>query len=208
MTGIAPRNTSPRRVSRACAKWIWLTVACQIAWLGCIRKPPAAPASPQPPPEPLIQVPPGCLADLSGTYVHGQNPSYRYLASDDGGTLFIAVERSRSDAGVAQMDANPVSVSLSRTAKGFVGETQAVLFVATGRACPVDFPTEIIACEDAGLILKSAISSAVDESCQPSQAPAHTVMAEHRLARAPASLPSQPAPSSTDAGADAAKDSP
>ena len=193
-------------MSRACAKWIWLTVACQIAWLGCIRKPPAAPASPQPPPEPLIQVPPGCLADLSGTYVHGQNPSYRYLASDDGGTLFIAVERSRSDGGVTRTEANPVSVSLSRTAKGFVGETQAVLFVATGRACPVDFPTEIIACDDAGLLLKSAISSAVDESCQPSQAPAHTVMAEHRLARAPASLPPQPAPSPADAGADAAQE--
>jgi hypothetical protein len=193
-------------VSRAFAKWIWLTVACQVGWLGCIRKPPAPPASPPSPPGPPIQVPPGCLADLSGTYVHGQNPTYRYLASDDGGTLFIAVERSRSDAGVPRLDANPVSVSLSRTPKGFIGETQAVLFVATGRACPVDFPTEIIACDDAGLILKSAISSAVDESCQPSNAPAHTVMAEHRLARAPAS--SLPVPSSADAGAEAAQDSP
>ena len=189
------------------SKWIWLTVACQIGWLGCIRKPPVAPASLPPPPEPLIQVPPGCLADLSGTYVHGQNPSYRYLASDDGGTLFIAVERSGSDGGLRRTEANPVSVSLSRTAKGFVGETRAVLFVATGRACPVDFPTEIIACDDAGLILKSAISSAVNESCQPSQAPTHTVLAEHRLARAPESLPPQPAPSSADAGADAAQDS-
>ena len=193
-------------MSRACSKWIWLTVACQVGWLGCIRKPPAAPASP-PPHQPLIQVPPGCLADLSGIYVHGQNASYRYLASDDGGTLFIAVERSRSDAGVARMDPNPVSVSLSRTAKGFVGETHAVLFVATGRACPVEFPTEIIACDDAGLMLKSAISSAVDESCQPSQAPAHTVMAEHRLARAPPTPPPQPAASSADAGENAAQDS-
>ncbi len=191
-------------MSRACSKWIWLTAACQVGWLGCIRKPPAAPASP--PPEPLIQVPPGCLADLSGIYVHGQNASYRYLASDDGGTLFIAVERSRSDAGVTRMEPNPVSVSLSRTAKGFAGETQAVLFVATGRACHVEFPTEIIACDDAGLMLKSAISSAVDESCQPSKAPAHAVMAEHRLARVPPSPLAQPAASSADAGADATQE--
>lgn len=140
------------------------------------------------------------MADLSGSYVHAQNPSYSYLAHDDGGALFIAVERGWADAGSPRSDPNPVSVSLFRTARGFVGQTDAVLFVATGRACPVTFPTEILACEDAGLTLRSAISSAVDESCEPSQAAAHGVMAEHRLVRAPSTrvLPQQPG--SADAG--------
>ncbi len=211
MTLVEAPQYKSRCVSTACLKWISLTVACQVGWFGCIRKPPPPPPAPPRPPAPVIRVPAGCLENLSGAYVHSQNPSYNYLATDDGGTLLIAVERSRSDAGTPRTDAHPISVSLMRTPKGFVGETQAVLFVATGRACPVDFPTEIIACDDAGLMIKSAVSSAVDESCQPSQAAAHAVMAEHRLVRAlptpPAPPPPPPPQSPPDAGVESPQDS-
>ena len=146
------------------------------------------------------------MADLSGSYVHAQNPSYGYLAHDDGGTLFIAVDRGTADAGSPRSDPNPVSVSLFRTPRGFLGQTDAVPFVATGRACPVSFPTEIIACEDAGLTLRSAVSSAVDESCEPSQAPAHRVMAEHRLVRAQSAPALPQRAGSADAGEGAAEE--
>jgi hypothetical protein len=145
----------------------------------------------------MIHVPAGCLDDLSGAYVHALNPSFHYLASDDGGTLLLAMERSHGDAGLGRPEPNLISVSLSRTAKGFVGETQATVFVTSGRTCPVDFPTELVGCEDGGLVLKSAVSSAVDESCRPSQGSAHSPMVEHRLIRA---APRAPA-SSADAGA-------
>jgi hypothetical protein len=214
LTLVAAPQYKFRRVSTACFKWISLTLACQVGWFGCIRKPPPPPRAPPRAPEPVIRVPAGCLEDLSGAYVHSQNPNYNYQATDDGGTLLIAVERGRSDAGVPRTESNPISVSLVRTPKGFVGETQAMLFVATGRACPVDFPTEIIACDDAGLMIKSAVSSAVDESCQPSQAPGHAVMAEHRLIRAlptPAASPSpppSPSPSPPQSSPDAGMESP
>ncbi len=139
-------------------------------------------------------MPDGCTGDLSGKYIHALNPSYSYLGIDDGGTLLLTVERSHSDAGPSRTDSNPISVSLSRTPKGFVGETHAMLFVASGHTCPVEFPTEITGCEDGGLLLKSAVSSAVDESCRPSQAVAHAVMAEHRLVRTLAPTPPDAGP--------------
>jgi len=147
----------------------------------------------------VIRVPNGCLNDLSGTYVHALNPSFNYLAADDGGTLFMVLERTHGDAGISKPDSNPISVSLSRTANGFVGQARAMVYVAGGRSCSVDFPTELVKCEPGGLLLKSAVGGAVnDESCQPSQARDHSVMAEHRLIRTSTPVPA----SSLDAGLD------
>ena len=216
-----------KRLNHPCPRWFWLGLSLCV-WLGCIRKPPAAPSPPGAPPPPPIRVPPGCLDDLSGSYVHALNPSYNYLGTDDGGTLFLAVERAHGDAGAGRQDSNPISISLSRTPRGFLGETRANVFVTSGRICAVDFPTELVGCDDGGLVLKSAMSrnvdescraspaaltgcedggpssksatsGAADESCRSSQAGSRLPMAEHRLVRAAA--PAPPA-SPVDAGND------
>jgi hypothetical protein len=57
--------------------------------VACARPTPVAPPAPPPPPN----VPVGCLADLSGSWVHATDPSYRYEATDDGGTLTLVVSR-------------------------------------------------------------------------------------------------------------------
>jgi len=146
----------------------------------------------------VIRVPSGCLSDLSGTYVAALNPTFNYLAADDGGTLSMAVER-QGDAGVSKPDSNPISVTLSRTANGFVGQTRAVVYVISGLSCSVDFPTELVRCEDGGLLLRSAMSNAVaPENCRPSLAGDHWMMAEHRLIRISGPPPAGPG----DAGSD------
>jgi hypothetical protein len=62
-----------------------------LAVVGCQRPPPPAPTPP--PPAPSVVVPDGCLVDLSGDWVHATDPTYRYLATDDGGTLSLTVVR-------------------------------------------------------------------------------------------------------------------
>jgi hypothetical protein len=57
--------------------------------VACARPTPVAPPPPPPPPN----VPAGCLGDLSGAWVHATDPSYRYDATDDGGTLTLVVSR-------------------------------------------------------------------------------------------------------------------
>jgi hypothetical protein len=48
-----------------------------------------------------VLVPPGCLADLSGPWVHADDPTWRYDGVDDGGTLTLLVTRTEAlvDAG-------------------------------------------------------------------------------------------------------------
>jgi len=99
--------------------------------------------------------------------------------------------------------------------------------------CSVDFPTEVVGCEDGGLVLKSATSrnvdescraspaaltscedggppsksatsTAVDEACRASPAGSRLPMAEHRLIRAAAPVPANP----PDAGDDSPPTSP
>ena len=67
-----------------------------------------------------------------------------------------------------------------------------MMFVTTGRTCSVDFPTELIACDDGGIVLKSSVSSNVDESCRHSQAGSHLPMAEHHLIRSAAPVSPKP----------------
>jgi hypothetical protein len=97
-----------------------------------------------------------------------------------------------------------------------------MVFVTSGRICSVDFPTELVGCEDGGIVLKSAMSrnvdescraspaaltgcedggpasksapsTAVDESCRSAPAGSRLPMAEHRLIRAAAPAPVNPA---------------
>ena len=139
-------------------------------------------------PLPSVQVPPGCQRDLSGTYAHAQRPEFRYLARDDGTTLTMSVERVRADAGSAD-GGSRVSITLARTPRGFVGQARATAFVSTGQPCPVEFFTEVIACDEAALLLRSAATTAVDESCRAPPSAVHAAMMEHRLIRESAPQP-------------------
>ena len=128
----------------------------------------------QPPPPPPIRVPPGCESSQAGEYHHAENPAFRYYGEDDGGTLSLAVVRARPDGGTEPPDAGAPSIILQRTPQGFVGETRATGFTGSGVPCPVVFPTEVVTCADAGLTLRAAASTSIDEGCRtaPSGAPA------------------------------------
>ncbi|RKH28237.1 hypothetical protein, partial [Corallococcus sicarius] len=107
-----------------------------------------------------------CERNQSGDYHHAQNPAFRYLGQDDGSTLSLAVVRAWADGGVESADAGSVGIVLRRTPDGFVGETRATGFTGSGTPCPVAFPTEAVACTDAGLTLRAASSTAIDEGCR------------------------------------------
>lgn len=82
---------------------------------------------------------------------------------------------------------------LARTPDGFVGKVRSTQFVATGQACPVEFFTRVLACDEAGLLLRSAAGAAVDESCRQPAGGGHAALMEHRLIR-------EPTPAAADAG--------
>jgi hypothetical protein len=130
-----------------------------------------------------VKVPPGCERNQAGEYHHAQNPAFRYLGEDDGGTLSLAVVRAYADGGVESADAGSVSIVLQRTPGGFVGETRATGFSGSGAPCPVAFPTEAVACTDAGLTLRSVSSTAIDEGCRPAASGAPAVRLEQQLLR-------------------------
>jgi hypothetical protein len=113
-----------------------------------------------------VRVPPGCEQDQAGEYHHADNPAFRYLGEDDGGTLTLALVRAQDGATEAS-DGGTVAIVLSRTPDGFVGETRATGFSAAGTPCPVAFPTEVTACDPASLTLRSAASTAIGEDCRP-----------------------------------------
>ncbi len=132
------------------------------ALLACpSRTPPGGPAEP-------VRIPPGCERSQAGEYHHVGNPAFRYLAEDDGRTLSLTVVRSRADGGVGgSPDAGAISVVLARTPRGFVGETRATGFNAAGSPCPARFPTEVTACANDSLRLRTVASTALDEACLP-----------------------------------------
>ena len=128
---------------------------------GCPRRPtPTAAARP-------IQIPAGCEADLSGTYTFKGRDEWRYLARDDGGTLVLQLLSTSPDGGVgAGAPPNRTSIVLERTPDGFVGAARAEVWPTQSVACSVSFPTEVAACRDAGLVLRTADAIGVDESCR------------------------------------------
>ncbi|WP_186001842.1 MULTISPECIES: hypothetical protein [Corallococcus] len=138
---------------------------CVLSLTACPGKAPPRVETPSSAP-PAIHVPAGCEKDQSGDYRHAQNPAFRYLGQDDGGTLSLAVVRAWADGGVESPDAGSVGIILHRTPDGFVGETRATGFTASGTPCPVSFPTEAVACTDAGITLRAASSTSIDEGCR------------------------------------------
>ncbi len=112
--------------------------------------------------------------------MHEADESFRYRGRDDGGTLTLTVERPPvSDGGTADVD-----IVLVRSGEGFVGEVRGRAVTPSGRICPVAFPTELKACADGGIVLRSAERAAVDEWCRPVDAGEAPPMREHRLIRA------------------------
>jgi hypothetical protein len=140
------------------------------------------PSPPDPAAPPPVRVPPGCEANQAGEYHHAENPAFRYLGEDDGGTLTLVVTRARRGLEGAA-DAGTVSIVLHRTSEGFVGQTRATTFTPMGESCPVRFPTEAVACDDEALTLRAVATTAVDEDCRPVPEGERRVWREQRLAR-------------------------
>lgn len=152
----------------------------------------AACTTPAPPPGERaarpIHVPAGCEQSQAGEYHHAENPAFRYLGEDDGQTLTLAVVRARADGGVSDPESATVSIVVTRTPDGFVGETRATGFNAAGTPCPVAFPTEVTACDAQGLTLRSVASLTLGEDCRPaSGGPAPARLQQVLVRGAPAS---------------------
>jgi hypothetical protein len=145
--------------------------------MACPARTPSQPEPPRP-----VRVPPGCEKSQAGEYHHAENPAFRYLGEDDGGTLTLAVVRARQGA-ESQADGGTVSIVLHRTPDGFTGETRATTFTTTGRACPVRFPTQLTVCDATGLTLRSVATSAIDEDCRPATSGPQPAWKEQRLSR-------------------------
>ncbi len=153
-------------------------------------------------------VPEGCLADLSGRWLH-EDATWQYAATDDGGTLTLLAtrhfvpdagfrrfgdSRRKRDAGQPLENAEKLAptlpapppaavVTLVRTPKGFSGVALAQLRHPAGRTCPAQWKTEVLSCLDGGLTLRSESMVALSEACLPPLNPQPTLWLEHRLQR-------------------------
>ncbi|MFL5351173.1 hypothetical protein [Archangium sp.] len=148
------------------------------ALTACPARTPALPSA-----APPIRVPPGCERGQAGEYHHTDNPAFRYLGEDDGGTLTLTLARAREGGEVRTDGGTAVRIVLNRTPDGFVGETRATTFSRTGTECPVRFPTQATVCDEQGLTLRSVASTAVDEDCKPAASGPKPVWKEQRLLR-------------------------
>jgi hypothetical protein len=135
------------------------------------------------PPAP-VRIPSGCGHNLTGSYQHASNSTYRYEAEDDGESLSLVIERLGPDGGLVpiQSDGGP-SLQLARTPKGFVGLATGTGFTSAGHPCPVTFATELIECNDGGIVLRTAASASINDACQSPQTGPPPVQVIHRLIR-------------------------
>jgi hypothetical protein len=155
---------------------LFLAGAAATALLACPARTPPLPETTSAP----VHVPPGCETSLAGEYHHAENPAFRYLAEDTGGTLSLTVRRPGVEPG---QEASEVTIVLQRTPEGFQGETRATVRAASGQGCPVRFPTRVMACDATGLTLQSVASTAVAEDCAPLAGSAQPVWKDQRLLR-------------------------
>lgn len=137
----------------------------------------------------VFNVPPGCRANFAGAWAHADEPTWRYRATDDGGTLELFAYRvfatDLPDGGTpAAPEAPAARVTLERSPDGFRGEVRADVLHPTGRICSAAYPTEVQSCGDGGLVLRAAAAVSVGDGCQTPLPPRSPVMLEHRLHRA------------------------
>src|SRR4051794_7573450 len=91
--------------------WVAVWVLVGVGFLACPSKavrPPETAAAP-----PGVKLPPGCEANLSGGWVHAEDPTYQYEARDDGGTVELSLRHPGIDAGV--------TILLHREPEAFTG---------------------------------------------------------------------------------------
>jgi hypothetical protein len=192
-------------------RWLLLITGLLII-AACVRTTPQPMPEPVSPSKAVVNVPAGCLDSMAGVWVHATDPSYRYDAQDDGGTVTLIVShvavmdagfsprRFRvvdagldTDAGAPGADAGAVSdagtepsavrVELQRTERGFSGNTLAPLIHPTGRVCEGRFPTTVLSCADGGLLLETQSATALGDACQAPARPLEQLTQKHQLVR-------------------------
>jgi hypothetical protein len=108
-------------------------------------------------------------------------------AGGDGGSRAASADASVSADAAVSVDAGnaPTSlqVRLTRTPAGFLGETTTTLQHPLGRVCEVRFKTEVLACTDGGLLLRTESATALGDSCEAPAKAQPVPMAEHHLHR-------------------------
>lgn len=158
------------------------------AWIGLLACPKAPPTPPSGKFDQfVVHVPPGCGANLTGEYIHQIDPSYRYLGADDGGTFVLRVLRTFDDAGTASSADTGTAILLFRRPEGFFGAVHAKGFLPSG-SCDVKFPTEIVACDDVGIVITSVSKASIDDRCETARTPIplgtdEGLTTKHRLVR-------------------------
>jgi hypothetical protein len=138
---------------------VWTAAFAALWALACssVRAKPAGKA---------VTIPKGCEAPLGGTYQLSENPSFRYLGQDDGGTLTLRLRRTLEDGGTApSADPGDTRLVLMRTSAGFTGETLSTQLNALKAPCPVSLPTLLTSCDKGGLTLKTVDRTEIDEEC-------------------------------------------
>jgi len=144
--------------------------------LGCATRP-----APAPPP---AQLPPGCAANLAGSYAHAARPDYQYQATDDGGTLVLRLAVVPPDGGAAMVDPSAPTIVLHREPPRFSGSTRARAFPSSStEGCVVRFPTDVVSCAGGGLTLRTSMAAAVDPSCGAPDGGGYSEPQEQRLVR-------------------------
>lgn len=139
-----------------------------------------------------------CDEDLGGVWVSAADPSFRYDATDDGGTLTLTLRRVRPadagfrprvfrDAGQADADGGALAevpqapaVVLKRTPDGFTGATRVTAQRADGRECEAHFPVRVEACAAGRLTLSATPALTLDDVCQTTPANAVRQVLERR----------------------------
>lgn len=140
---------------------------------------------PPPAPPPVTKAPADpCVADFSGAWVHAADPSWRYDAVDDGGTVDFVVMR-RFDGGLGG-DAGVASMQLRRDAGSFAGEVRGLGGLPNGSTCAMTFPVRVTQCSENGLSLLAAADGIIGEGCATPARPRNPAMLEHKLTRADA----------------------
>jgi hypothetical protein len=129
-----------------------------------------------------VGVPPGCDQSLAGEWEHQDDPSYRYTASDDGGVLTLLPRRVTDEGDDAGATPEGMSIELSRSPAGFVGQFKMIEQLEGGKKCPASFDSRVVSCEPGKVTLRIEQSYAVDQSCN-RVATGGSDVAEHVLVR-------------------------
>ena len=114
-------------------------------------------------------LPPGCDRSIAGEWVHEDNASYRYTATDDGKIAYLIPRRVNGDGTLVIDPADKdtqMKVTLERRADGFTGEFRFVEAMDDGAKCPLLFLARITSCSRDRLVLQLESAYGIDSACQ------------------------------------------